>query len=115
MHYANCYSKSFVFDDDAWIVDQPNLDEPIEYFKSMDGRPLLAVTNLVAHRMGRNNPLAHHLLNVLIHLAATLTLYGVVRRALLSRRFGERFVGRARIWRSPSPFCGCCIRFRCSA
>jgi protein O-mannosyl-transferase len=93
--YANCYPKTLVFDDDAWIVDQPGLDDPPAYFKSMEGRPLLAVTNLVVHRMGRGNPLGHHVLNVLIHLAATLTLYGVVRRALLSRRFGDRFEGRA--------------------
>src|SRR3954451_25117840 len=93
--YANVYPKTLVFDDDAWIVDQPNLDAPPAYFKSMEGRPLLAATNLALHRMGRNNPLGHHVLNVLIHLAATLTLYGVVRRALLSRRFGDRFEGRA--------------------
>src|SRR3954454_8866823 len=93
--YANVYPKTLVFDDDAWIVDQPNLDDPPAYFKSMEGRPFLAATNLALHRMGRNNPLGHHILNVLIHLAATLTLYGVIRRALLSRRFGDRFAGRA--------------------
>jgi len=93
--YANVYPKTLVFDDDAWIVDQPNLDDPPAYFKSMEGRPLLAATNLALHRMGRNNPLGHHVLNVLVHLAATLTLYGIVRRALLSRRFGDRFEGRA--------------------
>jgi protein O-mannosyl-transferase len=93
--YANCYPKTLVFDDDAWIVDQPKLDSPAEYFKEMDGRPLLAATNLVLHRAGRNNPLPHHVFNVLVHLAATLTLYGVVRRALLSRRFADRFADRA--------------------
>src|SRR3954447_22904200 len=93
--YANCYPKTLVFDDDAWVVDQPGLDNPPEYFQAMEGRPLLAATNLALHRMGRGNPLGHHVLNVLIHLAATLTLYGVVRRALLSRRFGGRFAGRA--------------------
>ena len=40
--YSNCVSKTLVFDDDAWIVDQPLLDDPPEYFKSMEGRPLLA-------------------------------------------------------------------------
>lgn len=93
--YANCYSKTLVFDDDAWIVDHPKLDDPPAYFKSMEGRPLLAATILLADRMGRSNPLGNHVLNVVIHLAATLTLYGVVRRALLSRRFGDRFAGRA--------------------
>jgi Flp pilus assembly protein TadD len=93
--YANVYPKTLVFDDDAWIVDNAHLDEPLEYVKDMEGRPLLAATNIVLHRLGRGNPIGHHVLNVLIHLAATLTLYGVVRRSLLSRRFGERFVGRA--------------------
>jgi tetratricopeptide (TPR) repeat protein len=93
--YANVYPKTLVFDDDAWIVDKPELDDPPAYFKAMEGRPLLAATDLVLHRLGRNNPLGHHVLNVLIHLAATLTLYGVVRRALLSYRFGDRFAGRA--------------------
>ena len=93
--YANCYSKTLVFDDDAWIVDQPLLEKPREYLESIEGRPLLGLTNLALHRLGRNNPLGHHVLNVLIHLAATLTVYGVVRRALLSPRFRGRFDGRA--------------------
>src|SRR3954462_5463857 len=93
--YANVYPKTLVFDDDAWIENQPLLEDPVGYFKAMEGRPLLAATTLALHRMGRNNPLGHHVLNVLIHLAATLTLYGVVRRALLSRRFGDRVEGRA--------------------
>lgn len=93
--YANCYPKTLVFDDDAWVTDQPALDDPVAYFKSMEGRPLLAATNLVLHRLGRSNPLGHHVLNVVIHLAAGLTLYAVVRRGLLSRRFGDRFAGRA--------------------
>ena len=93
--YANCYPKTLIFDDDAWIGDVELLDRPVEYFKAMEGRPLLAATNLAVHRMGRNNPLGHHVLNVLIHLAAGLTLYGVVRRALLSHRVRGRFEGRA--------------------
>ena len=93
--YANCVTKTLIFDDDAWIVDIPALDDPPQYFKDMEGRPLLAVTNLAMHRCGRNNPVPHHVLNIFIHLAASLTLYGVVRRSLLRPRFGDRFAGRA--------------------
>jgi protein O-mannosyl-transferase len=93
--YSNCISKTLVFDDDAWIVDQPLLDDPNEYFKAMEGRPLLALTNVAMHRLGRNNPVGHHVLNVFIHLAATLTLYGLVRRTLLLPRFHGRYDGRA--------------------
>jgi tetratricopeptide (TPR) repeat protein len=93
--YANCVNKTLVFDDDAWIVDVPALDDPPEYLRLIEGRPLLGVTNLVLHNLGRNNPVGHHVLNILIHLAATLTLYGVIRRSLLRPRFGDRFAGRA--------------------
>jgi protein O-mannosyl-transferase len=93
--YANCVSKTLVFDDDAWIGDHPDLENPPAYFKSMEGRPLLAATILALHRVGHNNPLAHHVLNVLIHLAAGLTLYGLVRRTLLAPRFGGRYAERA--------------------
>lgn len=89
--YANCVSKTFVFDDDLWVVDHPDLDSPLAYFKAMEGRPLLAATILAMHRVGRNNPVAHHVLNVLIHIAAGLTLYGLIRRTLLLPRFYGRY------------------------
>src|SRR5262245_8604263 len=38
--YANCVNKTMLFDDDAWIVDNPKLDTPIEYLESIEGRPL---------------------------------------------------------------------------
>jgi protein O-mannosyl-transferase len=93
--YANCINKTFIFDDDAWVVDVANLDNPREYLKSIQGRPLLGLTNLALHNLGRNNPVGHHVLNVFIHLAATLTLYGLIRRSLLRPRFAGRFAGRA--------------------
>ena len=93
--YANCVTKTLVFDDDSWIVDAPALDHPLEYLKSIEGRPLLGLTILAMHNLGRNNPVGHHILNIFIHLAATLTLFGVIRRSLLRPRFGDRFVGRA--------------------
>jgi protein O-mannosyl-transferase len=93
--YANCVNKTLVFDDDAWILDVPSLDNPPEYLRMIEGRPLLGLTNILMHNLGRNNPVGHHVLNILIHLAATLTLYGVIRRSLLRPRFGDRFAGRA--------------------
>jgi tetratricopeptide (TPR) repeat protein len=93
--YANCVNKTLIFDDDAWIVDVAALDNPPEYLRMIEGRPLLGLTNIVMHNLGRNNPVGHHVLNIFIHLAATLALYGVMRRSLLRPRFGDRFVGRA--------------------
>ncbi|HVK10630.1 MAG TPA: tetratricopeptide repeat protein, partial [Gemmataceae bacterium] len=93
--YANCLTKTFVFDDDLWIYANPLLDRPAEYFQSFRGRPVLAATVLALDAAGRQNPLLHHVLNVAIHLAATLTLYGLVRRSLLVPRFRRRYAGRA--------------------
>jgi tetratricopeptide (TPR) repeat protein len=93
--YANCVTKTLIFDDDAWIIDTSGIDDEWKYLKSIKGRPLLGLTNIALHKAGRNNPVGHHVLNILIHLAAGLTLYGVVRRSLLRPRFGERFAGRA--------------------
>jgi len=92
--YANCVNKIFVFDDDAWLVTA-GLDDELAYLKTIEGRPLLGLTNIAMHKLGRNNPVPHHVLNVFIHLAATLTLYGLVRRSLLRPRFNGRFDGRA--------------------
>src|ERR671913_53795 len=54
--------------------------------------PLLVLAGLCAYANCYPKTLVF---NVLIHLAATVALYGVVRRALLSRRFGDRFADRA--------------------
>jgi tetratricopeptide (TPR) repeat protein len=93
--FANCVSKVLVFDDDAWVVDHPDIDHPLAYLKSIQGRPLLGLSILALHQVGRSNPVAHHVLNVLIHIAAGLALYGLARRTLLLPRFRGRYAGRA--------------------
>lgn len=93
--YANCVNKIFVFDDDAWLVDSASLDNELTYLRSIEGRPLLGLTNIAMHKVGRNNPVPHHVLNIFIHIAATLALFAVVRRSLLRPRFRGRFDERA--------------------
>ena len=51
--YANCVTKTLIFDDDAWIVDIPALDDPPQYFKDMEGRRLLTFGSCFAVNMGR--------------------------------------------------------------
>ena len=81
--YANCYPKtsSSTTTPGSWTTRTWTTRSPTSsrWRAARCWRP----TILALHRVGRNNPLAHHVLNVLIHLAATLTLYGLVRRALL--------------------------------
>jgi len=56
------------------------------------GRPLLNLTFAVNYALGGMNVWGYHVLNLLIHILASLTLFGIVRRTLLkpaiSRRFG---------------------------
>ena len=53
--------------------------------------PLTWLTLGLNHALGGMNPAGYHLGNLLIHLAAALTLFGVVRRTLMTPRLTERF------------------------
>ncbi len=87
MAYVNCLSSEFVFDDllfiDSstldlcslkWLV--PKTDLPIK------GRPLVGLTFVANFAFGRANPESYHLFNMVVHLACSLALFGVVRRTI---------------------------------
>ncbi|MEZ6142808.1 MAG: tetratricopeptide repeat protein [Zavarzinella sp.] len=93
--YANSVTKTFIFDDDGWLTNAPNLDHPIKYLRGFHTRMTVAAVNLLNHQMGKNNPVSFHITNILIHLAATLVLYGLIRRTLLLPRFENRYFTRA--------------------
>jgi tetratricopeptide (TPR) repeat protein len=90
--YANSFTKSFLLDDDVWIVANGKLaSDPLEAIKGMPTRPLAMATIVVNHRLGGLKPFGYHLFNVAAHLAAALALYGFVRRTLLLPRWVGRF------------------------
>ena len=69
--YANCLDGPFLFDDLA-------LENPIP-FRS---RPVVRASFALHRVLGANGPSSYHLVNVLVHAAAGLLLFGSVRRTL---------------------------------
>jgi len=85
--YANSFRGGFVFDDNLRI----RLDLEIRNFSSAmlcSTRPLVGLSMCLNYLVGQLNPADYHLVNMAIHVAAGLTLFGVVRRTLIrSARF----------------------------
>ncbi len=85
--YSNSFTKAFILDDLGWILDNANLGDPVAYVQSMGARPVGATTVALNYWLGGRSVLGYHAFNLAIHLAAALTLFGLVRRTLLLPRW----------------------------
>lgn len=99
--YSNSFHGALVFDDNLSINENPsirnlwslNIFRPPQNGATVQGRPMtnasLAVSYALNHALQFNDsPLfAYHLVNLLIHILAGLTLFGIVRRTLMLERF----------------------------
>lgn len=96
--YANSLAGVFVLDDMAHIVDNFRIRalSPIGDLLATR-RPLVTLSLAVNYALGELNPWGYHLFNVCIHLLAAMTLFGVVRRTLLTARLRDRY-GAASAW-----------------
>ncbi len=90
--YANTFGVPFVFDDPPSILDNPGIRHlwpiwdafrPQAPASTVDGRPLANFTLAVNYAISGTDVWSYHALNLLIHICAGLTLFGVVRRTLL--------------------------------
>jgi tetratricopeptide (TPR) repeat protein len=87
--YANSFRGPFVFDDVPSIVENAtilrlgdSLSPPAEGGLTVSGRPVLNLTLALNHAISGMDGWSYHALNLLIHLLAGLTLFGLVRRTL---------------------------------
>jgi protein O-mannosyl-transferase len=86
--YSNSVHGPFIFDDAAAITKNPQICSlnPFKYESpgstAVAGRPAVIFTLAVDYAIGRLHVEIYHATNLLIHLLAALTLYGVVRRTL---------------------------------
>jgi len=102
--YGNCLHVPFIFDDvksvsenrtirRLWPVSDV-LSPPHGKGSTVEGRPVLNFSFAVNYAISGAEPWSYHALNLLIHILAGLTLFGIVRRTLrqpvLSGRFGSR-------------------------
>ncbi len=96
--YLNSFAGPFVFDDEPSILRNPTIRSfatawwpPAEGGLTVSGRPVLNLTLALNYALGGSAVGGYHALNLLIHLAAGLTLYGLVRRTLLRPILAARF------------------------
>jgi len=106
--YANTFRVPFLFDDPHAILDNPTLRHlwppwrafwPATPDMTVSGRPVANFSLAVNYAISGVNPWSYHALNLLIHVLAGLTLFGVLRRTLgrpaLRGRFGADAFGLA--------------------
>ena len=90
--YHNSFSVPFVFDDGLAIVENPTLRQlwppwaafspPSGQGLTVEGRPLLNFSLALNYAIGGASPRGYHVVNLIIHALAALTLFGLVRRTL---------------------------------
>ncbi len=94
--YANSFRGPFVFDDVAAIKGNPTILQlsslgrvlfpekgALDRGVTVEGRPLLNLSFALNHAVGGFEVWGYHAVNLLLHVLAGLTLYGIVRRTIL--------------------------------
>ena len=96
--YHNSFTVPFVFDDEPAILSNLSIrslwrawSPPVNGGITVAGRPVLNFTLAVNYAISGTDPWSYHALNLLIHLAAGVVLFGVVRRTLLQPGLAPRF------------------------
>src|SRR5262249_22671946 len=101
--YANSLSGPFVFDDQLAIVGNQTIREwwrlgsvlfPERELPTA-GRPLVHLSFAFNYALGGLDVAGYHLVNIALHLAVGLLVFGLVRRTLLLPRLKERFARNA--------------------
>ena len=97
--YSNSFNGPFIFDDEYSIVDNPHILHLWPLGKAMSappqatvaGRPIASLSLAVNYVISGYSVWSYHLFNLLVHILAGLTLYGIIRRTLLCERLKGRF------------------------
>lgn len=90
--FWTCFQGVFVFDD-VDFVDDPSIRRLSDIGEVLRAtrRPVANLTLAVNYAIGGFAPLGYHVVNLVIHLLAGLTLFGVIRRTLRLDRFAGRY------------------------
>jgi tetratricopeptide (TPR) repeat protein len=112
--YLGSFAGAFVFDDIPAIVENPTLRHPEnlagvlfppgDEAGTVGGRPLVNLSLALNYAVGGTQPWGYHLFNLIIHAAATLLLFGLVRRTLFSGGRSPRLAGAVGASAEPLPW-----------
>jgi Flp pilus assembly protein TadD len=102
--YLNSFAVPFVLDDPASIVDNPSirtlwpltvpLSPPSAGGLTVGGRPVLNLSLALNYAVSGTAVWSYHLLNLAIHAAAGLVLFGILRRTFAQPRLGQHLGAR---------------------
>jgi len=90
--YFNSFSVPFLFDDFYHIVENPRIRSLLHPMQILTGttRPLVSLSLAINYALGGLSVWGYHAFNLAVHLLAGLTLFGVIRRTLLTERLRAR-------------------------
>lgn len=102
--YWNSLSAPFIFDDAGAVENNSTIRQlwswqvlsPPPDGSTTTGRPLLNVSFAINYAGGQLQVEGYHAVNLALHAFAALALFGLIRRTLESRGFGERERGEHR-------------------
>ncbi|WP_161554922.1 tetratricopeptide repeat protein [Ereboglobus luteus] len=100
--YHNSFSGEFLFDD-IWSIPRNEsirqlstaFSPPSAFGETVSGRPLLNFSFAINYKISGKEVWSYHLGNLLIHVAAGLSLFGLARRTLLRPVLRAYFGGDA--------------------
>jgi len=99
--YCNSFTGPFIFDDLASIRENPDIRGLWPIWSAVGGsakpgatvagRPVLSFSLALNYQISELEVWSYHAVNLAVHILAALTLFGIVRRTLLSKGLQERF------------------------
>src|SRR5215472_4657957 len=93
--YHNSFSGPFIFDDTRSIVDNPDIRHLATTLRGNPqinpSRPLLRVSLWINYAWGGVEVRGYHVLNLMLHILAAWTLWGLARRLLESPSLRDRY------------------------
>ena len=97
--YSNTFEAPFIFDDAINIVGNASLLNRSSFWEILTppegtgvaGRPVVNLSLAFNYAISADNTWSYHLFNLAVHILAALSLFGVIRRSLLSDRLKVRY------------------------
>ncbi len=97
--YSNSFSGPFILDDPPSITNNPHIRSLWPIWDAMKapaeqttaGRPILSLSLAITYACSGLEVWGYHAFNLAIHILAALTLFGIVRRTLLTDRMRTTF------------------------
>lgn len=101
--YGNTFSAPFIFDDTINILENTTIRQlwpPWHSFSvpaetGIVGRPIVNLSLAINYAISDEKVWSYHLVNLIIHILATLTLFGIVRRTLMANKAGIIYSGNS--------------------